>query len=109
MTLDIHEPVPDVGHESLRQSVVAALDSIEEQIARIERVFLLLKGTGHAMQGTLNVLVGAQATQGQVQQALTAQAGQLAAQAGEITALQQQVTALQAAVAALTPPPVPPP
>jgi hypothetical protein len=87
---DIHDPVPDLGHESLRQSVVAALDGIEEQIGRLERVFLLLKGTGHAMQGTLNVLVGAQATQSQVQQALTAQA--------------EQIAALQAAVDALTPP-----
>jgi hypothetical protein len=86
---DIHEPVPDLGHESLRQSVVAALDGIEEQVARLERVFLLLKGTGHALQGTLNVLVGAQATQSQVQQALTAQA--------------EQIAALQAAVDALTP------
>lgn len=95
--LDIHEPVPDLGHETLRQSVVAALDGIEEQIGRLERVFLLLKGTGHALQGTLNVLVGAQATFAQIQQAL-------AAQGQDIATLKQQVTALQAAVAALAPP-----
>lgn len=94
---DIRTPVPDLGHESLRQSVVAALDHIEAQIDRVDNVFLLLKSTGLGMQGTLNVLVGAQATLAEFQQTVTAQAEQIAA-------LTQQVATLQAAVDALTPP-----
>lgn len=50
---DIHTPVPDRGHESLRQSVVVALDSIETQIGRLDNAFLLLLGTGQGLGAVL--------------------------------------------------------
>lgn len=86
---------PDPAHAAVAQATLDALAGIEEQIGRIDRAFLLLKGTGLGLQGTLNVLVGAQATQAQVQQDLT-----------DLTA---RVSALETAVAALTPTPPPAP
>lgn len=92
---DINQPLPDLAHESLRQSMVAALDSIERQVERIDRAFLLLLGTGQGMQGTLNVVQSGQEAIGQLQAAL-------AQQAQEIQALAAQVAAL---VSASNPPP----
>lgn len=81
---------PDLAHAAIAQATLDALARIEKQVARTERVFLLLKGTGLGLRGVLNVLVGAQASQAQVQQALTTQA--------------EQIAELKAAVDALTPP-----
>jgi hypothetical protein len=98
---DIHSPVPDLGHESLRRSVVAALDRIEAQIERLDRVFLLLLGTGHAMQGTLNVaksgqsaIAGLQQNQTGHGQGIAALQQEVADQAALIATLQQQVAGL---------------
>ena len=57
---DISEPVPDAGHEALRQAVVSALADVNAQIDRINRVYSLLLGSAHAMQGTLNIVQSAQ-------------------------------------------------
>lgn len=85
---DIRRPVPDLGHESLRQSVVAALDHIEEQIARVDRAYLLLKGTGLGMQGTLNVVQSGESAIAALQQTVADQAAQIADLTARVAALE---------------------
>ena len=92
---DIHTPLPDLAHESLRQSVVTALDSIEQHVERLDRVFVLLKGAGLGLQGVLNVLVGAQTNLTDLNQAIQQQATQIADLETRVSALENP-----------TPPPV---
>lgn len=92
---DINTPLPDLAHESLRRSAVAALDNLELQLQRLDRVFLLLLGTGQGMQGTLNVVQSGQAAIGQLQTALTQQAQTVTAQAAQIADLTARVAALE--------------
>lgn len=58
---DIREPVPDAGHETLRQAVVAALDDLTAQVDRIDRAYHLLLGSAHAAQATLSTVQAGQA------------------------------------------------
>lgn len=79
---DIREPVPDLGHEMLRQSVVAALDDLEAKTVRMAGSLLLARTALDFAQTFLDAVVP-------LQQAVTEQAAQIAE--------------LQAQVAALTP------
>lgn len=51
---DLHTPLPDRAHEMLRQTVVAAIDDLAEQVERINDAFLLLSVTADFSQATLS-------------------------------------------------------
>lgn len=73
---DINEPVPDLGHEGLRLSVVAALTDLETKTDQMAGALLLMKTSLDFAQTFLDAVVP----------------------------LQQAIVALQAEVAALAPP-----
>lgn len=84
---DINTPLPDLAHESLRQSVVAALGRIDDHVQALADAFLVGQT---AADGLTIALTNFLALQG----ALTQQA--------------QQITDLEARVASLENPPPPP-
>jgi len=100
---DIHDgPLPDFGHESLRLSVVQALDDLETKTAQIGGALLLVQTAFHFAQTSLTAVTALQAAVtgraaqvAALQDTVTAQAAQIATQADEITALQTQVAALE--------------
>lgn len=58
---DLNTPVPDRAHEALRQSLMAAVDELAEQVQRINDAFLMLLSTADFAQGTLNTVLAGQA------------------------------------------------
>ena len=99
---DIHEPVPDAGHEQLRLSLVAALDELADHVEQLGDSFLLAQTAGDALGIALtNVLA--------LQQAVTDLAGQVGAAGQAMTEQQTALADLTARVAALETPTDPPP
>lgn len=81
---DVHDgPLPDLGHESLRLSVVAALDDLETKATQMAGSLLLVRTAFDFAETMLSAVLP-------LQQALTAQAGQ-------ITDLTARVAALESA------------
>lgn len=92
---DIRQPVPDAGHESLRQSVVQALDELAAQTQRSYDTFLLLLTTADFAQSTLNTAISGQAAIAQLAQAVPALNQQVVALTQQVAALTQRVAVLE--------------
>lgn len=78
---DIRQPVPDAGHEMLRQSTVAALDDLATKTDQVAGALLLMKTSLDFAQTFLNAVVP-------LQQALTDQATQIADLETRVAALE---------------------
>lgn len=79
---------PDLAHAAVAQAALDALDALEQQIDRLDRAYLLLLGTGQGMQGVLNLMLAGQTALGQLQQAVTDQATQIADLKARVAALE---------------------
>lgn len=87
---DIHDgPLSDLGHESLRLSVVAALDDLETKATQMDGSLLLVRTAFDFAETMLSAVVP-------LQQAVTDLSAQVATLAGQVADLQAAVAALQA-------------
>lgn len=78
---DINTPLPDIAHESLRQSTVAALDQLADHLEQLADSFLLAQTASDFAQTVLTNF-------GALQQAVETQAAQIADLETRVSALE---------------------
>lgn len=94
---DIHTPLPDLAHESLRQSMVAALQTQADHLEQLADSFLLGQTAADGLSIALTNFLALQTALTQTASTVTQQATQIADLQAAVTDLQTRVTALEQA------------
>ena len=76
---DYRTPSPDAGHEAIRAPLADAIDGLTEQVSRMSDAYLLLLGTAHMAQSTLDAITALQQFGAGLQAALEALTARVAA------------------------------